>query len=156
MTAASLLATRGLDVIVLKRRLSTSKEPKTISLDDEALRSYQHAGVVDDVLSIIIPGTGTRYHDADNHAVFQARAAVPYRNGFSFKNPFEKPGLERVLRGARDRNSVARLKFGYTVESLVQGASSAAVQARSGDGALTVTARYVPGGRLRLLVLSMR
>lgn len=145
MTAAVLLAARGLDVIVLERRLSTSEAPKAISLDDEALRSYQQAGIADDVLSIIVPGTGTRYYDADNRAVFQARAAVPYRQGYPFKNPFAQPDLERVLREALDRHPLVRLKFGYTVETLVQDANSATVQAQSGDGALSVTAQYVLG-----------
>jgi len=81
MSVAALLAARGLSVVVLEQRLSTSDEPKAISLDDESLRIYQQAGIAEDVLGIIVPGTGTRYYDSDNQPLFQAKSAVPYRLG---------------------------------------------------------------------------
>ena len=49
MTAAALLAAQGVRVVVLERNATTSNEPKAISLDDEALRIYQSAGMIDSV-----------------------------------------------------------------------------------------------------------
>jgi 3-(3-hydroxy-phenyl)propionate hydroxylase len=97
MTAAALLAARGVEVTVLERNARTSDEPKAISLDDEALRVYQAAGLVDRILRVIVPGIGTRYYDAEGRPVFQARSPQPYRHGYPFKNPFAQPDLEREL-----------------------------------------------------------
>jgi 3-(3-hydroxy-phenyl)propionate hydroxylase len=97
MTAAALLAARGVEVTVLERNAGTSDEPKAISLDDEALRVYQAAGLVDRILRVIVPGVGTRYYDVEGRPVFQARSPQPYRHGYPFKNPFAQPDLEREL-----------------------------------------------------------
>lgn len=77
MTVAGLLAAYGLRVIVIERRSGTSDEPKAISLDDESLRVYQQSGIVDQVMGIIVPGTGTKYYDANNEPLFQARDLYP-------------------------------------------------------------------------------
>ncbi len=97
MTAAALLAAKGMRVVVLERNASTSNEPKAISLDDEALRVYQSAGLAERVLGVIVPGIGTRYYDAAGEPVFQARSPQPFRFGYPFKNPFAQPDLEREL-----------------------------------------------------------
>lgn len=145
MTVAGLLAERGLSVVVLEQRLGTSDEPKAISLDDESLRIYQQAGIAEDVLQIIVPGTGTRYYDAKNLPLFQARAAVPYRLGYPFKNPFAQPDLERVLAGALDRNELVSLRFGIQVIGVEQDESGARVEAVGVGGPLVVNARFVLG-----------
>lgn len=65
MTTALTLAARGIAVVLLERRTGTSDEPKAISLDDESLRLYQLAGVIDRIMPIIVPGTGTMYFGDD-------------------------------------------------------------------------------------------
>ncbi|QYN20215.1 FAD-dependent monooxygenase [Amycolatopsis sp. DSM 110486] len=97
MTAAALLAARGVPVTVFERNTTTSDEPKAISLDDESLRVYQSAGLADRILRVIVPGTGTRYYDASGAPVFQARSPRPFRLGYPFKNPFAQQDLEREL-----------------------------------------------------------
>ncbi|RAX44538.1 monooxygenase [Arthrobacter sp. AQ5-06] len=145
MSAAALLAARGLSVVVLERRMGTSNEPKAISLDDESLRIYQQAGIAEDVLAIIVPGTGTRYYDSNNEPLFQAKAAVPYRLGYPFKNPFAQPDLERVLAAGLVRNERVSLRFGFEVIAVDQDADSARVTAVGAGGPLTVDARFVLG-----------
>jgi 3-(3-hydroxy-phenyl)propionate hydroxylase len=150
MSAAALLAARGLSVVVLEQRLSTSNEPKAISLDDESLRIYQQAGIAGDVLGVIVPGTGTRYYGAHNEPLFQAKAAVPYRLGYPFKNPFAQPDLERVLAAALVRSENVALRFGVKVMTVEQDEAGARVSATGPGGALTVNARFVlaaDGGR---------
>jgi len=120
MTAAALLAARGLDVVVLERRSTTSDEPKAISIDDEALRVYQQAGIAAEVLSIVVPGTGTRYYDSNDKALFHGRAAVPYRLGYPFKNPFAQPDLERVLLAALRAHPRIDVHFDTEVTALTQ------------------------------------
>src|SRR4051812_24568689 len=47
VTAALLLARRGIDVLVLDRHRAAHPQPRAVHLDDEALRVLQAAGVAD-------------------------------------------------------------------------------------------------------------
>ena len=141
MTAALLLAAHGLDVVVLERRATTSDEPKAISIDDEALRVYQQAGVVDQILPIVVPGTGTRYYDADDKPAFHGGAEVPYRLGYPFKNPFAQPDLEATLHQALNENPHIDVHFGTEVLYIAQDDDTVTVRATD----RTVTARYLFG-----------
>lgn len=151
MTAASLLAAEGLRVTLLERRLTTSDEPKAISIDDESLRAYQRAGIADAIMSIIIPGIGTRYFDSDRQEMFQARAAQPYRFGYPFKNPFAQPDLERVLAACLAQDGRVQQEWGAEVTGLVQTGSAAQVRYTDASGhPQTLTAAWVlaaDGGR---------
>ena len=150
MTAAALLAARGVDVVVVEKRPGPSDEPKAISLDDESLRTYQQAGLESDILRVVVPGTGTAYYDSGDRLLFHGRAAVPNRLGYPFKNPFAQPDLEQTLGRTLRAHSRVRLRFGTAVHHLVQDADGVHVNlATSGagsDGAVGgVRAAYVLG-----------
>lgn len=99
-TAALLLASYGVASVVIEKGNGLSDEPKAISVDDETLRIYQQAGVVDDVLKIIVPGLGTKYFDSDGEPLFVGGSPRLGRFGYPFKNPFSQPELEQVLHEA--------------------------------------------------------
>lgn len=141
MTAAALLVRLGLDVVVLERNATTSDEPKAISIDDEALRIYQAAGLQERLLDIIVPGTGTRYYNASGRPVFQARAARPYRLGHPFKNPFAQPDLERELMAHLRSHSNATVMMGTELLAFTQDADGVELKCRDG----LVRARYLLG-----------
>jgi 3-(3-hydroxy-phenyl)propionate hydroxylase len=141
MTAAALLAAYGVRVVVLEREARTSEEPKAISIDDESLRVCQWAGMVERILRIIVPGTGTRYYDASGQAVFQARAAQARRFGYPFKNPFAQPELESELAQHLDEHPNVDLRMGTEVTRVAE--HGARVEVRTAAGVLR--ARYVLG-----------
>lgn len=145
MTAAALLAAHGVRVTVLEAREGTSEEPKAISIDDEALRTYQQAGIIRQIVDVIVPGTGTRYYDAAGEPVFQARAAVPYRLGHPFKNPFAQPDLERALADALHANELVDLRYRRSVATLEQDGDGVTVMAEAPDGPERYRARFVLG-----------
>lgn len=149
MTAAALLAARGVDVVVLERRSGPSDEPKAISLDDESLRTYQQAGLEPEILRVVVPGTGTAYYDSDDRLLFHGRAAVPNRLGYPFKNPFAQPDLEQTLFDALDAHPRVRLLFGTSAGRLVQDADGVHVDVSDAAGqpgpVSGVQARYVLG-----------
>lgn len=152
MTAALLIAARGLQVVVIERNNSTSDEPKAISLDDESLRVYQSPGLIDEIMSIIVPGTGTRYYASDDQVLFHGRAAQPYRFGYPFKNPFAQPDLERVLHRAMARCSTIELLYGTEFIGLDQ-QRDGVTATTAGRHPLTIAAAFVlgaDGGRSRL------
>lgn len=145
LTAAALLAARGVDVVVVEQNRSTSNEPKAISIDDESLRVYQRAAIVEQVLPIVVPGTGTRYYDRHGMPLFHARGPRPFRLGYPFKNPFAQPDLERVLVDALAQLPSVSLRFGVEVTGFDQLADSVRVHAHTDSGPVTFDAAYVLG-----------
>ncbi len=97
LTAANLLAAHDVPVILIERNVTTSDAAKAISLDDESLRTMQAAGIAEQVLEVIVPGTGTRYFDRHGRTLLHADGPEPYRHGYGFKNQFAQPEFERVL-----------------------------------------------------------
>ena len=150
MTAAALLAARGIDVVVVEKRSGPSDEPKAISLDDESLRTYQQAGLESEILRVVVPGTGTAYYDSEDRLLFHGRAAVPNRLGYPFKNPFAQPDLERTLYRTLDEHPRVRLLFGTAVDRIAQDADGVRVDVSRSDGgsgsaAGAINAYYVLG-----------
>ncbi len=109
LTAANLLGSLGIRVLLVERNPSTSDDAKAISLDEESLRSLQLVGLDEAVYPIILPGTGTRYFGADGRALTHARGDGLRRFGHPFKNSFPQPALERVLRQGLDRYPATRV-----------------------------------------------
>ncbi|GAB2682107.1 bifunctional 3-(3-hydroxy-phenyl)propionate/3-hydroxycinnamic acid hydroxylase [Nocardia goodfellowii] len=145
LTAAALLAARGVDVVVLEQNSGTSDEPKAISIDDESLRVYQAAGIVDRVMPVVVPGTGTRYYDRHGEELFHARGPRPFRLGYPFKNPFAQPDLERVLAEALAETGNVEMRFGARVVGFDQHPEHVSVHAVTATGRSVVRARYVLG-----------
>lgn len=149
MTAAALLSEGGASVLVLERNLTTSSDPKAISINDEALRTYAQAGLMDGLMSIIVPGTGTKYFDAAGRPLFHARAEKPYRFGFPFKNPFAQPDLERLLLGALSRRENVTVRFGAVVDQVVSTPSGVTVrvasQNKNDNSERHISARFLLG-----------
>jgi 3-(3-hydroxy-phenyl)propionate hydroxylase len=134
LTVASLLAAGGVSVLLVERNATTSDEAKAISLDDESLRTMQGAGLAEQVLEIVVPGTGTRYYDRRGHALFHARGTTPYRLGHPFKNQFAQPELERVLLQALEKRPEAEVRFATELVSLTDTPEGVTASLRSVDG----------------------
>lgn len=146
LTAAALLAARDVNVVVLEQNHSTSDEPKAISIDDESLRVYQQAGVVDQILPIVVPGTGTCYYDRFGELLFHARGSHPFRFGFPFKNPFAQPDLERALSDTLRQHPRACLRFDTRVLGVEHSDEAVDVSAVTGSGEqIVLRARYLLG-----------
>src|SRR4051812_13896950 len=88
LTAANLLGHRGVSTLVVERNRTTSDLPKAVTLDDEALRTFQGAGLAPFVAPVIRPGTGTRYFGADHRPLLHVGGPGPGRHGHPVKNPF--------------------------------------------------------------------
>lgn len=133
-TAALLLASYGVASVVIEKGNGLSDEPKAISVDDETLRIYQQAGVVDDVLKIIVPGLGTKYFDSDGEPLFVGGSPRLGRFGYPFKNPFSQPELEQVLHDALHRDPRITYLTGHEVVSVEQTADDVTLAVRDGSG----------------------
>ncbi|QUY62590.1 3-(3-hydroxy-phenyl)propionate hydroxylase, FAD/NAD(P)-binding [Gulosibacter molinativorax] len=145
MTVAALLSAQDVSVLVIERNAGTSNSPKAISVDDESLRTYAAAGLVDEILPIIVPGTGTRYYGADGAPVFHARAEVPFRLGYPFKNPFAQPDLERVLLEGLQARANVTIQFGAELTSVDSREDGVRATYRVASEEFEVEARFLIG-----------
>ncbi|HKX18553.1 MAG TPA: bifunctional 3-(3-hydroxy-phenyl)propionate/3-hydroxycinnamic acid hydroxylase [bacterium] len=145
LTLANLLALDGVRVLVLERNSATVQEPRAVSIDDEALRTMQAAGLVDDVLPTIVPGYGYRYlNPAGRVFASVAPAAAPY--GYPRRSAFRQPVLERQLRHGLARFPNADVWFGHILESFGQDERGVTVRVRGPDGRLLeVGGEYLVG-----------
>lgn len=134
LTAASLLGSRGVDVLLVERNAGTSDDAKAISLDDESLRILQLAGLDTAIYPIIVPGTGTRYFGATGRLLVHARGTGDHRFGHPFKNPFAQPDLERVLHAALGRFGSVRSRFATRLTGLEQHRDRVRVRLQTADG----------------------
>ena len=101
LTAALLLARRGLEVLVVERHRQPYPLPRAVHLDDEVFRVLQDAGVADDVLRISRPMAGLRLLDARLRTLAEfPRDPGPGAHGWPQGSLVHQPDLERVLADA--------------------------------------------------------
>lgn len=136
LTAALLLARRGLPVLVLERHRTPYDLPRAVHLDDEVLRVLQDAGVADDLVPLTRPLAGLRLVDAGRAVLAEfGREPGAGRNGWPPGSLVHQPDLEAVLASAVARTPAIELRRGSEVTGL----------AGDGDG-VTVTVRDRDGG----------
>lgn len=130
LTTATLLAEHGVPVVVVERNATTSDQAKAISLDDESLRTMQAAGIADEILRVVVPGTGTCYFDRHGKALFQARGPEPYRSGYAFKSQFAQPELEAVILDELRKRPSIDLRFSTELVGIANKPGGVAVRLR--------------------------
>src|SRR4051812_32023683 len=114
MTAAMLLARRGIDVLVLDRHRSAPSEPRAVHLDDESLRVLQAAGVADAFAGMSRPMAGLRLLD-DGSRTLAEFARGTGEHGWPQASMFHQPDLEAVLRAAASTEPRVELRGGVEV-----------------------------------------
>jgi 3-(3-hydroxy-phenyl)propionate hydroxylase len=159
LTAALLLARRGVPVHVLERHRRPYGEPRAVHLDDEALRALADAGVVDGFLAASRPALGLRLLDARHRTLAEfARDPAAGRHGWPQASMFHQPDLEELLRAAAARDPLVRVETGAEVTGLAPRPGGVTVQVADRsvpasavlgcDGANSTVRRLV-GSRMR-------
>ncbi|MEV6362209.1 bifunctional 3-(3-hydroxy-phenyl)propionate/3-hydroxycinnamic acid hydroxylase [Nocardia asteroides] len=111
LTAANLLATAGVDVVVLERNATTSDEAKAISMDAESVRVLHGLGLGERLTRVLVPGTGVRFHNRHGKRAFQARGRAPHIYGYPVKSQFSQPELEQLLLRRLQEHDRAQIRF---------------------------------------------
>jgi 3-(3-hydroxy-phenyl)propionate hydroxylase len=119
LTAALLLASRGLEVVVLERHRAAYPLPRAVHLDDEVFRVLQAAGVADDVLARTRPMAGLRLLDGGHRVLAEfARHPDAGVHGWPQGSLIHQPDLEAVLAAAVEANPRIALERGVEVTAL--------------------------------------
>jgi 2-polyprenyl-6-methoxyphenol hydroxylase-like FAD-dependent oxidoreductase len=122
ITAATLLAQRGLECLVLDRWTGVYPQPRAVHLDDEIYRVIARLGIAEEFAAISRPTLGLRLLDnrSQRFAVLAEFHRDPSRspNGFPQANMFDQPELEALLRANLKRYPNAQLRGDVEVTEL--------------------------------------
>jgi 3-(3-hydroxy-phenyl)propionate hydroxylase len=141
---ANLLGLHGLRACVLEAGPALIDYPRGVGMDDETLRAFQAAGLVDAVLPHTIPHQLLVFTDARQRVL--ARLAPPAADfGWPRRNGFVQPLADRVLLEGLDRFPAVHVRWAARVTGLRQDAAGVDLMAAAPDGPLAVRARYVVG-----------
>lgn len=150
LTLANLLGVHGVRTLVVERNPGLEAQPRAVTLDDESLRTFQGAGVVDEVLKDTVLGYGVQYFDWRGRPL---AAIDPTRQeyGYPKRNAFRQPLLVKALLGALARHPRVQVRFGHELLRFVQDEHAVHATIKTPDGGSTaVTASWLvacDGGR---------
>lgn len=120
LTLANLLGQEGISVLAVERNSSTVQEPRAVSIDDESLRTMQAAGLVEEVMSQVVSGYGSRYLTASGKSFLTVMPrGSPY--GYPRRNAFRQPILEQQLMKGLERFPLVNVQLGAIVTGFEQG-----------------------------------
>ncbi|TFV82805.1 bifunctional 3-(3-hydroxy-phenyl)propionate/3-hydroxycinnamic acid hydroxylase [Blastococcus sp. CT_GayMR16] len=146
LTAALLLARRGLPVLVVEKHLEPYPLPRAVHLDDEVFRVLQAAGVGDEVQARSRPFAGLRLLDGSHRvlAEFRRRPEVGI-NGWPQGSFVHQPDLEEVLAAAAAATPGITVARGVEVTGLSQDDDGVTVLMRDDGADRSVRAAAVLG-----------
>ncbi|MCW2703114.1 MAG: Monooxygenase, FAD-binding [Blastococcus sp.] len=146
LTAALLLARRGLDVLIVEKHAEPYPLPRAVHLDDEVFRVLQAAGVAGEVLERSRPFAGLRLLDGVHRvlAEFRRRPEAGI-NGWPQGSFVHQPDLEEVLAEAAASTPGVTVTRGVEVTGLRQDDDGVSVVVRDGGGERSVRAAAVLG-----------
>ena len=118
VTAALLLARRGVRSVVLERHQDVYPLPRAVAADDEVRRILQAAGVGEEFAAIARPAHGLRLLDARHRVMAEFRRSGHGHHGYPQTSMFDQPELERLLRDALARHPECELRSGAEVTGI--------------------------------------
>jgi 3-(3-hydroxy-phenyl)propionate hydroxylase len=121
VTAALLLARRGVRSVVLERHRDVYPLPRAVAMDDEVRRILQAVGVHEGFAAIARPANGLRLLDARHRVMAELRRDDPYgHHGFPQTTLYDQPELERLLRDELAARPECELRGGVEVTGVEQ------------------------------------
>ncbi|MEU2265617.1 bifunctional 3-(3-hydroxy-phenyl)propionate/3-hydroxycinnamic acid hydroxylase [Streptomyces olindensis] len=118
VTAALLLARRGVRSVVLERHRDIYPLPRAAATDDEVRRILQAAGVGEEFDAMARPANGLRLLDARHRVMTEFRRTEHGLHGYPQTSMFDQPELEHVLRDALARHPECELRGGVQVTGI--------------------------------------
>ncbi|MFF9117928.1 bifunctional 3-(3-hydroxy-phenyl)propionate/3-hydroxycinnamic acid hydroxylase [Streptomyces massasporeus] len=118
VTAALLLARRGVRSVVLERHQDVYPLPRAVATDDEVRRILQAAGVGEEFAAIARPANGLRLLDARHRVMAEFHRTEHGLHGYPQTSMFDQPELEQLLRAALARRPECELRGGVEVTAV--------------------------------------
>lgn len=144
LMTANLLGRYGVRVIVLEAGAELIDFPRGVGMDDETLRTFQTAGVVEQVLPHTVPNQLLVFVDRKHKDLARlAPAAADF--GWPRRNGFVQPLADRVLLEGTDRFDSVEVQWSSTVTDIAQDGTGVTLSIDGPNGPRTLRAAYVVG-----------
>lgn len=147
LTLANFLGLQGVRTLIVEERDTLIDYPRGVGLDDEALRTFQTIGLVDNVLPHTVPNQILRFYDGKRRLL--AEMAPPdARFGWPKRNGFVQPMVDAELLRGLDRFDHVEVAWGRRMATCAETENGVRVGLEASDGGsdrVTVQARYVVG-----------
>lgn len=133
MMIANLVGITGLRVLVLEQLPSLIDYPRGVGMDDECLRVFQAAGLVDKVIPFTFPNQWLDFRTARGHTFAMVK---PKGEAFGFpkRNAFIQPLIDRVLLEGLARFKTVDVRLGHEMTGLSDNGRTVEVTARDSEG----------------------
>ncbi|GFG51291.1 3-(3-hydroxyphenyl)propionate hydroxylase [Mycolicibacterium agri] len=142
LTLANILGLQGVRTLVVDERDSLIDYPRGVGLDDEALRTFQSIGLVEQILPHTVPNQILRFFDA-NRKLLAEMAPPDARFGWPKRNGFVQPMVDAELLAGLDRFDHVEVRWGHRMENCAETADGVTVT--FADRRTPVATRYVVG-----------
>ena len=153
LSLANLLGMRGVRVTVLEALPSLIDYPRGVGIDDESLRSLQTMGLVHDALPFTTPAHIMRLVNGRGRTITEIRPTTT-EFGWSRRNAFSQPDVDKVLLTGLDRFPSVDVRFGHDVSDIHEEPGAVRVSGKTLDGEpFEFTGGYLvgtDGGRSRV------
>jgi 3-(3-hydroxy-phenyl)propionate hydroxylase len=150
VSIANLLGHYGVQALVVDRSPAVLDFPRAVGLDDEALRTFQAAGLAEALLTDMVQNVPMRMYTADKKCFAEI---LPSTREFGWfrRNLFSQPLAETTLRQGLQRYPHVGMELGVELAAMSQDADGVTATLRDEQGQeKTVRAQYVvaaDGGR---------
>ncbi|GAA4168729.1 bifunctional 3-(3-hydroxy-phenyl)propionate/3-hydroxycinnamic acid hydroxylase [Gryllotalpicola koreensis] len=145
LTLGNLLGADGVRVVLLEAGAELVDYPRAVGIDDEALRTMQTIGLVDEVLPHTVPNQKIFMVNGDRAILSEVDPRIS-EFGWPRRNGFVQPLVDRVLLAGLGRFPNVDVRFGAEVTDSTDDGSAVTVSYRTADGAThQVTATYLVG-----------
>ncbi|WP_420120353.1 bifunctional 3-(3-hydroxy-phenyl)propionate/3-hydroxycinnamic acid hydroxylase [Nakamurella sp.] len=141
---ANLLGRQGVRVIVLEQLPELIDFPRGVGLDDESLRSLQTMGLVEQVLPHTTPQHVMRLVNGKGRVIAEIKPGTK-EFGWSRRNAFVQPLVDKVLAQGLDRFDHVDLRFEHTVETIADHGDHVELGVSTPRGPQTLRAAYLVG-----------
>ncbi|MGF7233453.1 MAG: bifunctional 3-(3-hydroxy-phenyl)propionate/3-hydroxycinnamic acid hydroxylase [Frankia sp.] len=121
LTAATLLARRGVGGVVLESRPGPYPLPRAVHLDDEVLRILQRVGIAEEFSRVSTPAAGLRLVGPTLATIAEFRRdRLVGEHGWPQANMFDQPELERLLRENLASHPAVEVRYGIRFDGADQ------------------------------------
>ncbi|MCA1005729.1 bifunctional 3-(3-hydroxy-phenyl)propionate/3-hydroxycinnamic acid hydroxylase [Rhodococcus hoagii] len=143
---SNLLAKYGCRVILVEKLPELIDYPRAVGIDDESLRSMQAAGLATEVAAHISPQHAIRVLNGSGRVISEMSPTTE-EFGWSRRNGFIQPLVDKVLYEGLDRFDDVKVLFGHEVLDLTESATGVAAEVKvvDSDETFTITADFVVG-----------
>jgi 3-(3-hydroxy-phenyl)propionate hydroxylase len=145
LTLANLLGSRGIRVLVVEARETLIDYPRGVGMDDESLRAFQAAGVIDQVLPHTTPDQWIIFVDGRRRELAKF-AATTRELGWPRRSGFIQPLVDRVLLEGLERFPHVEVRFATTLAGFTDDGDGVHVRLLDAHGKpVEVEASYLVG-----------